>query len=118
MYTDPTDKDDAADEGSVNNYAYTGDYYMLPQELIAGVQKVVISYTVTTDYLGGTAQPDTVVEHTNVEFNLSAAGVAEWFMNKVITYNIKINPTEPVNQITFSVNEELWGEGEGGEDLP
>lgn len=118
LYTDPTDKDDAADEGSVDNYAYTGDYYMLPQKLIAGVQKVVISYTVTTDYLGNTTQPDTVEEYNNVEFNLSAAGVAEWFMNKVITYNIKINPTEPVNQITFSVNEELWGEGEGGEDLP
>ncbi len=118
LYKDPTDKDDADDEGSVDNYAYTDDYYMLPQKLIAGVQKVVISYTVTTDYLGNTTQPDTVEEYNNVEINLSAAGVAEWFMNKVITYNIKINPTEPVNQITFSVNEELWGEGEGSGAVP
>lgn len=117
LYTDPTNKDDAADEGAVANYVYDEDYYMLPQLLTAGVQKVVISYDVTTDYLGNTTQPDTKVEHNDVEFNLSEAGVAQWYMNKIITYNIKINPTEPVNQITFTVNEELWGEGEGSEDI-
>ena len=117
LYTDPSNLDDPEQEGAVANYVYDGDYYMLPQLLTAGVQKVVISYDVTTDYLGNTTQPDTTVEHNNVTFNLSEAGVAQWYMNKIITYNIKINPTEPVNQITFTVNEELWGEGEGSEDI-
>lgn len=117
LYTDPSNLDDPEQEGAVANYVYDGDYYMLPQLLTAGVQKVVISYDVTTDYLGNPTQPNTKVEHNNVEFNLSEAGVAQWYMNKIITYNIKINPTEPVNQITFTVNEELWGEGEGSEDI-
>lgn len=117
LYTDPSNLDDPNQEGDVANYVFAGDYYMLPQLLTAGVQKVVISYNVTTDYLGNTTQPDTTVEHNDVEFNLSDAGVEQWYMNKIITYNIKINPTEPVNQITFTVNEEHWGEGSGSEDI-
>ena len=37
------------------------------------------------------------------------SNIYAWYMNKVITYNIAIDPTEELNPITFDVNEEVWG---------
>lgn len=112
LYNAPTDVDNPNDEGSENSYSYTSDYYMLPQVLQAGIQKVVISYDVTTDYLGNPTQPNTVISYEK-EIDLSTAGVAQWYMNKVITYTININPSTTISQITFTVNEEEWGGGSG-----
>ena len=118
--TEPTpgSAEDKTATGTEAAFAFTDDYYMLPQELLAGVQKVVISYDITTDYLGNPTQPNTTVSYDNQEFNLSSvAGVTQWFMNKVITYNISIDPSETLTPITFTVNEEEWGTGTGSSNV-
>ena len=90
-------------------YASAETYYMLPQTLEDGVQQITIEYTIETDYLGNPTQPNTVETYTKT-FNLKGAtSISQWFMNKVITYNISIDPSETLSPITFTVNEEEWG---------
>ena len=95
--------------------AYTSaeTYYLLPQILEDGVQKITIDYTIETDYLGNPTQPNTVETYSKT-FNLKGAtSIAQWSMNKVITYNISIDPSETLAPITFTVNEEEWGPESG-----
>ena len=122
--TEPTpgSVDDKTATGTEAAFAFTNDYYMLPQPLITGVQKVVISYDITTDYLGNPTQPHTTVSY-NKELDLySVSGVTQWFMNKVITYNISIDPSVTsesvtLQPITFTVKEEEWGTGSDSKDF-
>ena len=113
--------EDKTAAGTENAYIFNTDYYMLPQQLLAGVQKVVISYDITTDYLGNPTQPHTTVSY-NKELDLySVSGVTQWFMNKVITYNISIDPSvtseSVLKPITFTVHEEEWGAGSDSKDF-
>lgn len=90
-------------------YASAETYYMLPQTLEDGVQQITIDYTIETDYLGNPTQPNTVETYSKT-FNLKGAtSISNWFMNKVITYNISIDPSETLFPIEFTVNEEEWG---------
>ena len=91
------------------DFASATTYYMLPQALENGVQKITIDYTVVTDYLGNPTQPNTVESYTKTFDLKGATTISEWAMNKVITYNIAIDPTETLTPITFTVNEEEWG---------
>lgn len=98
-------------------YASAATYYMLPQELVADTQKITISYTVETDYLGNPTQPNTTETYSKTFDLKGISGINAWYMNKNITYNISIDPSETLNQITFEVNEEEWGTGSGSEDI-
>ena len=98
-------------------YASAATYYMLPQELVADTQKITISYTVETDYLGNPTQPNTTETYSKTFDLKGISGINAWFMNKVITYNISIDPSETLSPITFTVNEEEWGVGSGSEDI-
>ena len=88
-------------------------FYMLPQTLEDGVQQITIQYTVVTDYLGNPTQPNTTETYTKTFDLKGATAIAKWAMNKVITYNIAIDPSETLSQITFTVNEEEWGTESG-----
>lgn len=106
-----TDKDLTA-----GAYSSTETYYILPQPLTADEQKITIEYTVETDYLGNTTQPNTVETYTRT-FSLSeVTNISAWNMNKVIIYNISINPEETLKQITFTANEEAWSDNIDGDD--
>ncbi len=94
-------------------YASAETYYMLPQTLEDGVQKITIDYTIETDYLGNPTQPNTVETYSKTFDLKGATPISKWFMNKVITYNISIDPSETLVPITFTVNEEVWGEESG-----
>lgn len=108
--TDPATTDLAAD-ATAKNYSSSETYYILPQDLVN--QTITIKYTIVTDYLGNPTQPNTVETYTKT-FNLAGiSNISAWYMNKVITYNIAIDPTETLNSITFDVNEEEWGANEG-----
>lgn len=91
-----------------DNYFAT-PYYILPQKLEAGVQQIKIDYTIVTEYANG-VQPDTTQEYTKTVDFINIPGITEWYMNKIITYNISIDPSSTLNPITFNVNEEVWGE--------
>lgn len=111
--TNPATTDLAAD-ATAKNYSSSETYYILPQNLEN--QKITIKYTIVTDYLGNPTQPNTVETYTKT-FNLKGiSGINAWYMNKVITYNIAIDPSETLNSITFTVNEEVWGANEGTTD--
>lgn len=106
---------DAALYASINSgaaatpYTSAETYYMLPQALEDGVQQITIEYTIVTDYLGNPTQPNTEETYTTT-FNLKGAtSISNWFMNKVITYNISIDPSETLSPIEFTVKEEEWG---------
>lgn len=104
--TDPATTALAAD-ATANNYSSSETYYILPQDLVN--QTITIKYTIVTDYLGNPTQPNTVEIYTK-EFDLAGiSNINAWYMNKVITYNISINPSETLNSITFDVDEEVWG---------
>ena len=90
-------------------YASAETYYMLPQALQDGVQQITIAYTIVTDYLGNPTQPNTVETYTKTFDLKGATSISEWFMNKVITYNISIDPSETLVPIEFTVKEEEWG---------
>lgn len=90
-------------------YASAETYYMLPQVLQDGVQQITIEYTIVTDYLGNPTQPNTVETYTKTFDLYGATSIRKWFMNKVITYNISIDPSETLVPITFTVDEEEWG---------
>ena len=106
---------DAALYASIDNgaaatpYASAETYYMLPQALVDGVQQITIEYTIETDYLGNPTQPNTVETYTKTFDLKGTTSISKWFMNKVITYNISIDPSETLVPITFTVNEEEWG---------
>lgn len=90
-------------------YVSAETYYMLPQTLKDGVQKITIEYTIETDYLGNPTQPNTVETYSKTFDLKGATSISKWFMNKVITYNIAIDPTETLSPIAFTVKEEEWG---------
>ncbi len=106
---------DAALYASINDgaaetpYASAETYYMLPQTLVDSKQQITIEYTIETDYLGNPTQPNTVETYTKTFDLKGATSISKWFMNKVITYNISIDPSETLSPITFTVNEEEWG---------
>ena len=102
--------DDGAEQTS---FASAETYYMLPQTLEDGVQKITIDYTVETDYLLNPTQPNTVETYSKTFDLKGATSISKWFMNKVITYNIAIDPTETLTPITFTVKEEEWGTESG-----
>jgi hypothetical protein len=94
-------------------YASAETYYMLPQTLEDGVQQITIDYTIETDYLGNPTQPNAKKTYSKTFDLKGATPITHWAMNKVITYNISIDPTETLKPITFSVDEEVWGTPEG-----
>lgn len=96
-------------DASKTDFASAATYYMLPQALEDGLQQITIDYTVVTDYLGNPTQPNTVETYTRTFDLKGATAISKWAMNKVITYNIAIDPTEELNPIAFTVNEEEWG---------
>lgn len=98
-------------------YASAATYYMLPQILEDNTQKITISYTVETDYLGNPTQPNTTETYSETFDLKKVTAITQWAMNKNITYNISIDPSETLNPIEFTVNEEEWGVGSGSEDI-
>ena len=98
-------------------YTSAATYYMLPQDLQGGEQQITIDYTIETDYLGNETQPNTVETYSKTFALKDVTAIKKWAMNKVITYNISIDPSETLNAIEFSVNEEKWGEPVGGYDF-
>ena len=97
-------------------HSSTETYYILPQPLTADEQTITIEYTVETDYLGNPTQPNTVETYKRT-FSLSeVTNISAWNMNKVIIYNISINPEETLEQITFTANEEVWSDNINGDD--
>ncbi|MBR5600379.1 MAG: fimbrillin family protein [Bacteroidaceae bacterium] len=96
-----------AANATANNYSSSETYYILPQSLVN--QEITIKYTIVTDYLGNPTQPNTVETYTKTFKLAGISNIYAWYMNKVITYNIAIDPTEELNPITFDVNEEVWG---------
>ena len=116
-------------------YTSAATYYMLPQILegvkgnhfISGIclfilvafltfllfPSVFSDYTIETDYLGNPTQPNTVETYSKTFDLEDVTAITQWSMNKVITYNISIDPSETLVPITFSVNEEVWGEVPG-----
>lgn len=104
-------------EAAPTPFTSAENYYMLPQNLEAGIQKITIEYTVETDYLGNETQPNTVVNYTKTFALKEVTAIKAWAMNKQITYNITIDPSETLTPITFTVNEEVWGSGEGSSDV-
>ena len=95
------------------NTHFATPYYILPQKLATGKQQIKIDYTIVTKYANG-VQPDTTQTYTKTVDFVDIPGITEWYMNKIITYNISIDPSSTLNPITFNVNEEVWGEGDSG----
>lgn len=96
-----------AADAAAKNYSSSETFYILPQNLVN--QTITIKYTIVTDYLGNPTQPNTVETYTKT-FNLAGiSNIYAWYMNKVITYNISIDPSETLTPIRFDVNEEVWG---------
>ena len=100
-----------------NDFKSAETYYMLPQKLEAGSQKITINYTVVTEYLGNPTQPHTTKTYSETFALKDVATIKAWAMNKIITYNILINPTETINQIAFTVKEEEWGKGTDSKEI-
>lgn len=98
---------DLAAGATAKNYSSSETYYILPQNLVN--QEITINYTIVTDYLGNPTQPNTVETYSKTFDLKGISGINAWYMNKVITYNITIDPSEILNSITFDVNEEEWG---------
>lgn len=98
-------------------YASAETYYMLPQTLETGVQKITIEYTIVTDYIGNPTQPNTTKTYTTEVDLVDIPGITEWYMNKNITYNISIDPSSTLKPITFSVKEEEWGVDSDSKDI-
>ena len=97
-------------------YASTETYYILPQPLYDDEQTITIKYTVETDYKGNDTQPNTVETYTRTFDLAEVANITAWNMNKVITYNIVINPTETLEPIKFTAYEEAWSDNIDGDD--
>lgn len=98
-------------------YASAETYYMLPQTLETGVQKITIKYTIETDYIGNPTQPNSTKTYTQTFDLKDVTTITQWAMNKNITYNILIDPSSTLTPITFTVNEEEWGVDSGSEDI-
>jgi hypothetical protein len=98
-------------------YASAETYYMLPQTLETGVQKITIKYTIETDYIGNPTQPNSTKTYTHPFDLKDVTTITQWAMNKNITYNISIDPSSTLTPITFTVKEEEWGVGSGSEDI-
>ena len=100
-------------------YVSDATYYMLPQTLEAGNQQITINYTIYTEYLGNGTQPPTSKTYNKTFPLKDVTAITKWAMNKNITYNIFIDPSSTLEQITFSVNEEEWGTvGSGDVPMP
>ncbi len=84
--------------------AATKEIILLPQELIAGQQKITVNYQISTD--GGTTYINQVQE-----VDLKNATVAAWEMGKKYTYNLSIGMTE----IIFDPAVTYWTEEAGGD---
>ena len=84
--------------------AATKEIILLPQELIAGQQKITVNYQISTD--GGTTYINQVQE-----VDLKNATVAAWEMGKKYTYNLSIGMTE----IIFDPAVTYWTEAAGGD---
>lgn len=98
-------------------YASADTYYMLPQTLEAGNQQITINYTIYTEYLGNGTQPPTSKTYNKTFPLKDVTAITKWAMNKIITYNISIDPSSTLKQIEFNVNEEVWGVGSGDKDI-
>lgn len=105
---------DGSAGASATPFASAEPYYLLPQTLATGVQKITISYTVETDYLGNETQPNTVENYSKTFDLVDATSIKAWNMNKNIVYNIAIDPSETLTPIIFTVKEEEWGGAEEG----
>ena len=66
------------------------NYFVLPQDLVDGVQQIQIVYEITTTAPGGQSG---TTEYTAVkDFTLASAAVQAWECGKNITYTIDIDP--------------------------
>lgn len=97
-------------------YASAETYYMLPQKFEDNTQKITIDYTIETEYLNG-VQPNTTEAYEQTIYLKDVTNINKWAMNKIITYNIFIDPSSTLTPITFNVNEEEWGVGSGDKNI-
>ena len=85
-------------------YDVASNYYVLPQALETGVQKIVINYTIETDPVGGN---NVITEHTyEMDLQNIAGAIASWQMGQSIVYNISIDPKG--EEILFAPALENW----------
>ena len=92
---------------NVEQFQTAGDYFVVPQNIVSGGQKLYLNYTVTSKYPANELE---VVETFEKELDLSTVTtIPAWAMNKNITYIIYINPLEEHHKISFTVEVEAWG---------
>jgi hypothetical protein len=65
------------------------NYFVLPQAMSTGVQKITIDYTITTNAPGGQSA---TVEHSATKNLSEYPAVPAWEQGKNITYTIDIDP--------------------------
>ena len=100
-----------------SKFTSPGNHYIVPQQFDAAAPiAIVINYDIITTYsLNGqttTVNYDKEVDLSTLKYTTAAGSnqTLEGFaMNKDITINVKINPSETLTPITFTVQEEEWG---------
>ena len=116
----------AVEKGTTDNFVINGsqtvtgssvqigtNVYVLPQQVKTESITATIDYTIKTA-VGNTESTDVVKQAT---FNISGVTPEYWQMNKVITYNIKFNPTNNLTPIYFVPTVNDWGQVAGAEDV-
>ena len=106
MITTPLTWDPATDVVLANDTEVDFDpktVYVLPQSLVAGQQKVKVYYNVKVTTLA-----DVEIDNDDYEevYELSTGTLANWQMNKNITYTLKFNPVGEM--ILFAPAVEDW----------
>lgn len=92
----------------VSQFQTSGNYFVVPQHIEAGGQKLYLEYTVVSKYQANALE---ITEKFQKELDLSTiTAIPAWAMNKNITYIIYINPLEVHNKISFTVEVEAWGD--------
>lgn len=106
------------ENGAAKTVSTTGNYYVVPQAWNATTpQKLVVTYDVITTPENGTPstkQYTKEVKMSDMTYNVTLTG---WAMNKDITYNVSINPSEELSPISFTVSEEEWGSVTGSTEV-
>ena len=92
---------------NVNQFQTNDDYFVVPQLMEQGVQKLYLNYDVISYYQSNDLQ---ITEKFEKELDLSTiTAIPAWAMNKNITYIIYIDPLEEHHKISFTVEVEAWG---------
>lgn len=92
-----------------NDFATSGNYFVMPQAIPADAT-LDINYTVTTTFSNSTTSTKTFSKSVNLKDikDGSSNAITEWKTNKNVTYTINIAPAA-LQPIAFTVNEEEMG---------